>query len=96
VLAILFKSFRIVPFVENPLIAGFVERQYEAKTGAWSGKTTEGQANPSNCYKSAKIRYDEDITYTPYDPCFMKLWNLVSNFSSESIFICNFNVGDDI
>jgi hypothetical protein len=35
-------------FMENPLIAGFVEKQQEYKTWTWSGKTTEGQANPSD------------------------------------------------
>jgi hypothetical protein len=35
-------------FMENSIIAGFVEKQHEAKTWAWSGKTTEGQANPSD------------------------------------------------
>jgi hypothetical protein len=29
-------------FMESPLIAGFVEKQHEAKTWAWSGKTQEG------------------------------------------------------
>jgi hypothetical protein len=37
-------SFRIILFMENPLIAGFVEIQHEPKTWAWLGKTTEGQA----------------------------------------------------
>jgi hypothetical protein len=32
--------------MENSIIAGFVEKQHEAKTWAWSGETTEGQANP--------------------------------------------------
>jgi len=28
--------------MENPLIVGFREKQHEAKTWAWRGKTTEG------------------------------------------------------
>jgi hypothetical protein len=56
-----FKSFRIIIFIENPLTAGFVEKQYEAKTLAWNGKTTEGQAYPSECHKTAKIMSDEDF-----------------------------------
>jgi hypothetical protein len=86
------KSFRIIVFMENPLIAGFVEKQHEAKTWAWSGKTTEGQANRSDCHKTAKIMPDEDVLKATYAPCFMELGNLVSNISSESIFIFNFNV----
>jgi hypothetical protein len=48
-------------FMENPLITGFVEKQHKAKTWAWSGKTMEGQANPSDCRKIAKIMSDEDF-----------------------------------
>jgi len=44
--------------MENPLIAGFVEKQHEAITWAWSCKTTEGQASPPNCNK--EIKSDED------------------------------------
>jgi len=67
----------------NPLIADFVEIQHELKTWAWSGKTTEGQASPSDCHKSAKIMSDEEFKMTTYHCCSMKLWNLVLNFSSE-------------
>jgi hypothetical protein len=34
--------------MENSIIAGFVEKQHEAKSWAWSGKTMEGQATPSD------------------------------------------------
>jgi hypothetical protein len=47
--------------MENPLIAGFVEIQLEPKTWAWSGKTTEGQASPSDCRKAAKMMTDEEF-----------------------------------
>jgi hypothetical protein len=56
--SLFFKSLKIMIFMENPLIAGFVEKQHEAKTWAWSGKTTEGQASPSDCRKTAKIISD--------------------------------------
>jgi len=46
--------------MENPLIVGFYEKQHEAKTWAWSGKTTEGQASPSDCHNLANVRSDED------------------------------------
>jgi hypothetical protein len=46
-------------FMENPLIAGFVDKQHEAKTWAWSGKTTESQASPSDCHKAAKVMSEE-------------------------------------
>jgi hypothetical protein len=45
----------------NPLIAGFVEIQHEIKSPAWSGKTTEGQASPSDCHNTAKKMSDEDV-----------------------------------
>jgi hypothetical protein len=35
-------------FIDKSIIAGFVEKQHEAKTWAMSGKTTEGQAHPSD------------------------------------------------
>jgi hypothetical protein len=47
--------------MENPLIAGFVEIQHEPKTWAWSGKTTKGQASPSDCHKTAKMMSDEEF-----------------------------------
>ena len=47
--------------MENPLIAGFVEIQHEPKTWAWSGKTTEGQASPSDCHKTAIMMSDEEF-----------------------------------
>jgi hypothetical protein len=73
--------------MENPLIAGFVEKQHEAKTWAWSCEMTQGQASLSGCHNTAKIMFNEDILYTTYHFCFMHLWNLASNFSSESTFI---------
>ena len=80
--------------MENLLIAGFVEIQHEPKTWAWSGKTTEGQTSPSDCHKTAKIMSDEEFQLTTYHRSSMQLWNLVLNFSSESIFIFNFNDDD--
>jgi hypothetical protein len=71
--------------MENLLIAGFVEIQLEQKTWAWSGKTTEGQATPFDCHKTAKMMSDEEFLYATYHCCSMHLWNLVLNFSSESI-----------
>jgi hypothetical protein len=47
-------------FMENSIIAGFVEKQHEAKTWAWSGKTTEGQTSPSEWNNTAKIMPYED------------------------------------
>jgi hypothetical protein len=47
--------------MENPLIAGFVEVQHEPKTWAWSGKTTEGQASPSDCHLIARMMSDEKL-----------------------------------
>ena len=46
-------------FMENPLIAGFVDKQHEAKTWAWSGKKTEGKASPSDCHEAAKVMSEE-------------------------------------
>jgi hypothetical protein len=46
--------------MERALIEGFVKKQYELKSLAWSGKTTEGLASPSDYHKTAKIMYDED------------------------------------
>jgi hypothetical protein len=47
-------------------------------------------ASPSDCRKTAKVMSDEKKT-TTYHRCSMQLWNLFLNFSSESIFIFNFN-----
>jgi len=80
--------------MKTPPIAGFVEKQLEAKTWAWSGKSMEGRAYLSDCHKIAKIISDEDALQTNYHPCFKTRWNLVSNFSSESTFIFNFNIDD--
>jgi hypothetical protein len=41
--------------METPLIGGFVEKQHEIISSAWSGKTTEGLASPSDCPKAAEI-----------------------------------------
>jgi hypothetical protein len=47
--------------IEPPLIAGFVEYQHGKKSPAWSAKTTEGQASPSDSDKTAKIISDEGV-----------------------------------
>ena len=47
--------------MESLLIGGFVEKQHEIKCPAWSGKTTEGLASPSDSHKTAKIMSDEDV-----------------------------------
>jgi hypothetical protein len=75
----------------NPLIACFVEIQHEPKTWAWSGKRSEGQASPSDCHETAEMVSDGKIYQANYHRCCMKLLNPVLNFSSESIFIFNFN-----
>jgi hypothetical protein len=80
--------------MKNPLIAGFVEIQHEPKTFAWNGKTTEGQASPCDCHKTAQMMSDEELYITTHHFCSMHLWNLVLNFSSASIFIFNFNDDD--
>jgi hypothetical protein len=57
--------------MEKLLIAGFVEKQHETNTLAWSGKTTEGQDSPSDCHKTAKImpdNTDEDFLVKTYHP----------------------------
>jgi hypothetical protein len=41
--------------METPLIGGFVGKQHEIISSAWSGKTTEGLASPSDCPKAAEI-----------------------------------------
>jgi hypothetical protein len=46
-------------FKEIPLIGGFVEKQHEIKSTAWSGKTTECLVSPSDCDKTAKIMTDK-------------------------------------
>jgi hypothetical protein len=46
--------------MENPLISGFVEIQHERNALEWSGKTTEGQGDPSDWRSTAKIMSDED------------------------------------
>jgi hypothetical protein len=81
-------------FMENPLIAGFVDKQHEAQTWAGIGKTTEGQASPSDCHEAAKVMSEEYFLWTTYHCSCVLLWNLVTNFSSGSIFIFNFNVDD--
>jgi hypothetical protein len=57
-----FRSFIVFFKMENPLIAGFVEIQHEARTWAWSGKTTEDQASSSDCHTTAEIIFDEDFS----------------------------------
>jgi hypothetical protein len=68
-----FKSFRINHFVETPLIAGFVEIKHVPNTWAWSGKTTESQASPSDCYKIAKAISDEECQWATAHSCSMHL-----------------------
>jgi hypothetical protein len=46
--------------METPLIGGFVEKQHEIISSAWSGKMTEGLASLSDCPKAAKIMPYED------------------------------------
>ena len=43
------------------LIAGIVEIHHEIKSPAWSGKTTEGKASPSDCLKTANMISDEAL-----------------------------------
>ena len=45
--------------MEKPLIEGIVEKQYEIKSPAWSGKKTEGLASQSDCRKTAKAMFYE-------------------------------------
>jgi hypothetical protein len=59
--------------LESPLIGGFVEKQHEAITWAWSGKMTGGLASPSDFYKTAKVISDEDFLKTTHHTCFMKI-----------------------
>jgi hypothetical protein len=63
--------------MKHPPIAGFVEKQHEAWPWAWSGKTTESQAGPSDCHKTARIMSDADFLSATYQSCFMKLEYLV-------------------
>ena len=60
------------------LIGAFVEKQHEIISPAWSGKTTEGLASPSDYHKTAKIMSDKDAFQTTYHPCFMLTRNLGS------------------
>jgi hypothetical protein len=78
--------------METPLIAGFVEILHEAKTWALSSKTADGHAIPYDCHKTAEIFFDKVFLQATYHSRFMILWNMVPNFSSESIFIFNLNV----
>jgi hypothetical protein len=79
--------------MEIPLIAVFVEKQNDASTWSRSGKATGAKrALRSDCHRAATIMFDEDALETTYHSCSMHLWNLVSNFSSESIFISILNV----
>jgi hypothetical protein len=41
--------------MESPIIEGFVDKQYEIKSPAWSGKTTEGLAGLPDCHKAVKM-----------------------------------------
>ena len=82
--------------METPLIAGFVDKQHEAKTWAKSGEATEGKASPSDCHEASMVMSEEYFLWKTYHRCCMLLWNLLTIFSSESIFIFNFNVDDAI
>jgi hypothetical protein len=53
-----FRSYRIFVVMKKLRIAGFVEYQHGGKSPAWSGKTTEGQASPPDCHRTAKIMSD--------------------------------------
>jgi hypothetical protein len=64
--------------MESPLIEGVAKKLYEIKSPAWSGKTTEGLASPSDYHKTAKIMSDKDAFQTTYHPCFMLTRNLGS------------------
>jgi hypothetical protein len=47
--------------MEPPPIEGFVEKQCEIRSPAWSGETAEGQASTSDCHKTAKETSDENF-----------------------------------
>jgi hypothetical protein len=49
--------------MDSPLIGGFVEKQQEVVSLAWSGKTTGGLASHSDCHEKIKIMSDEDVFY---------------------------------
>jgi hypothetical protein len=80
--------------MEQSLIESFFEKQIEIKSPAWIGNTTEGQASPSDCHKTAKVVSDESVLHKTYHTFFMAIRNLVSNLYSKSILIFNFNVND--
>jgi len=44
-----------------PLIGGFVEKQHDIRSPAWSDKTAEGLASSSAFHKTAKMMSDGDI-----------------------------------
>ena len=46
----------VTEMVKNLIIAGLAGKQHEDETWVWSSKPTEGQASPSDCHKTAKIR----------------------------------------
>jgi hypothetical protein len=50
-------NLNIHKFDGNTANGGFTTRNL---SHAWSGKTTEGLASPSDCHKAAKIMSDED------------------------------------
>jgi len=60
-------------FMENPLIAGFVDKQHDTKTWAWSGKMTEGKASPFDCHETAKVMSEEYFLWATYHRCCMLL-----------------------
>jgi hypothetical protein len=75
--------------METPLIAGFVEKQHEAKI--WRGAARRlrvKQAFPTAMWQQNNP--DEGISQTTYIPCYMHNLNIVYLFFlSEPIFIFN-------
>jgi hypothetical protein len=55
------ELFRCTVLMESPLIKGFIEKQYEIKSPALSGKTTEGLASSPDFHKTARIMSDQDV-----------------------------------
>jgi hypothetical protein len=52
--------------VTHVSFGGFVEKQLEIRSPAWSGKTTDGIASPLHCHKKAKEMSYEDVSYTTF------------------------------
>jgi hypothetical protein len=61
--------------MESCYIGGFVERQHEIKSPAWSGKTADGLlASPIDYHKTAKMKTYEDASATPKPRVFLPQW----------------------